>query len=288
MLKIGFKLKHCLFYKSLLILVLFLNIKVYAEFSVGVFKLESKNINSQTHAVINNAIFNFIKEIKQYEIIDMRSNTSEINGKLDFIFTGAIIGHENGIELTLILKNQNDEVKKTISKIYGNANLILLDSRLLVNSLFDMSSSIENISDTNQKENDTVSTENKAVKVNSLEALSGSWHGEEGLERIEIMRGGRAIAVLSSGASIFLNLKLSGGYLIITQSVPLQARQFPNLPDNIAKKAAELGKPPLWKFLVSEDNKILLGEKTYLDIKYNADSIISAKEISEKVKWIKN
>ena len=102
------------------------------------------------------------------------------------------------------------------------------------------------------------------------------------------MRGGRAIAVLSSGVSIFLNLKLTDGRLIVTQFGAPQARQFADLPDNIAKKAAELGKTPAWKFLVSKDNKILVGEKTYTEITYNDDSIISNKEVTEKVKWVKN
>ena len=214
---------------------------------------------------------------------------SDEGANFDYIFTGTITGLESGIELKLILKNKADAVTRTISKIYGNANLILLDSRILVNNLFDMSIRLENgnIAQENTVKQPT-SEDGTPVEITNIESLAGSWRGENGIERIEIMRGGRAIAVLSSGVSIFLSLKLTGGQLIVTQSGAPNARQFTNLPDNIAKKAAELGKTPAWKFLVSKDNKILFGEKTYTEIIYNNDSIISNKEVTEKVKWIKN
>ena len=291
MFKTEFKLKtfrrYTLFFA--LTAAFFTSFAVFAEPSVGVFKLEPKNIDNRTNTVINNAIFNFIKEQKKYEIIDMRGNTSEEGRRLDFVFTGTLTGLENGIELKLILKNRAEAVTRTIAKIYNNANLILLDSRILVNNLFDMSVNLEDAAADQNAVNGTDRTEQSTpVEVTNIESLAGSWHGENGVERIEIMRGGRAIAVLSSGVSIFLNLKLTGGRLIVTQSGAPQARQFADLPDNIAKKAAELGKTPAWKFLVSKDNKILVGEKTYTEITYNDDSIISNKEVTEKVKWVKN
>lgn len=291
MFKTEFKLKtfrrYTLFFA--LTAVFFTNFAVFAEPSVGVFKLEPKNIDNRTNTVINNAIFNFIKEQKKYEIIDMRGNTSEEGRRLDFVFTGTLTGLENGIELKLILKNRAEALTRTIAKIYNNANLILLDSRILVNNLFDMSVNLEDAAADQNAANGTDRIEQSMpVEVTNIESLAGSWHGENGVERIEIMRGGRAIAVLSSGVSIFLNLKLTGGRLIVTQSGAPQARQFADLPDNIAKKAAELGKTPAWKFLVSKDNKILVGEKTYTEITYNDDSIISNKEVTKKVKWVKN
>lgn len=292
MIKIRVDLKKIGDYKLFFALtaILFISLNGFAEPSVGVFKLEPKNIDHQTNAVINNAIFNFIKEQKKYEITDMRVRSiSDEGANFDYIFTGTITGLESGIELKLILKNKADAVTRTISKIYGNANLILLDSRILVNNLFDMSIRLENgnIAQENTVKQPT-SEDGTPVEITNIESLAGSWRGENGIERIEIMRGGRAIAVLSSGVSIFLSLKLTGGQLIVTQSGAPNARQFTNLPDNIAKKAAELGKTPAWKFLVSKDNKILFGEKTYTEIIYNNDSIISNKEVTEKVKWIKN
>ena len=106
MFKTEFKLKtfrrYTLFFA--LTAAFFTSFAVFAEPSVGVFKLEPKNIDNRTNTVINNAIFNFIKEQKKYEIIDMRGNTSEEGRRLDFVFTGTLTGLENGIELKLILK----------------------------------------------------------------------------------------------------------------------------------------------------------------------------------------
>ncbi len=260
---------------------------IYAEPSVGSFALEAKNVSEQVNAAVTNAIFNFVKEQKKYKIIDLRPKTSdEDSGEFNYIFMGTLTGGDEGIELKLILKSTADNVTRTIAKIYQNANLILLDSRVLVADLFDMSVNLHAYEQANTSRYDN-NAEDDFRQVTGIDALSGSWHGEDGIERIEVMRGGRAIAVLSGGTSIFLHLKISEGYLIVTQAGTPTIRQFANLPDEIAKKAAALGKTPTWKFLVSANNKILSGEKTDIEIIYSGDSITSTQDITKKVKWFK-
>lgn len=273
----------------ILFLLLF-NFSLQAEIdnaaTLGIFKLEIKDIPEQTGVVVNNTIFNFIKELKKYKIYDMRLKTlnDEEKKQFNFVFTGSMYGFENEIKLDLVLENISTGMKRVISKTYPNSNLILLDSRLLVSDLFNMSLSLSN-KDSFPSETDEDSDD--AVEITNMDVLSGSWLGEEGIERIEIMRGGRAIAVLSSGISIFLNLKLENGYLFVTQLGVPQQRQFLDLPDVIAKQAVQLGKTPSWKFLISKNSKTLLGEKTDLEIIYSGESITSNKEVTKKIQWVK-
>lgn len=268
-------------------LLLAVNLSIYTEPSVGSFALEAVNVSEQVNAAITNAIFNFVKEQKKYTIIDLRpKKPNENSGEFNYIFTGTITGSDNGIELKLILKSTADNVTRTISNIYQNANLILLDSRVLVAELFDMSINLHTPETVNTNGNEN-SAEDDFTAISNIDSLSGSWRGEEGMERIEVMRGGRAIAVLSGGTSIFLHLKISDGYLIVTQTGIPTIRQFANLPDEIAKQAAALGKTPTWKFLVSSNNKLLSGEKTDTEIIYSGDSITSTQDIIKKVKWVK-
>lgn len=287
------KIKKC--YGFLIFLLLMLSIPVvragsmlYASPTVGVFKLESKNITEQTTATISNAIFSFVKELKKYDIVDMRSTPvteTDAQQRFDYVFAGKITGLENGIQLELMLKNSSDKITRRISKIYQSVNLILLDSRVLVSDIFDKS---VNLSVTYNPE-DSDSKENSEVEdVKNIDILSGSWQGEEGLERVELMRGGRGIALLSSGITILLQIRIHEGYLTINQSGKPMPRQFINLPDEIAKKAAEMGKTPSWKFLVSADNKILVGEKTDIEIVYHGNTLVSVNEVIKKVRWIKN
>ena len=282
-------------YGFLIFLLLMLSIPVvragsmlYASPTVGVFKLESKNITEQTTATISNAIFSFVKELKKYDIVDMRSTPvteTDAQQRFDYVFAGKITGLENGIQLELMLKNSSDKITRRISKIYQSVNLILLDSRVLVSDIFDKSVNLSvtyNPEDSDSKENSEVE------EVKNIDILSGSWQGEEGLERVELMRGGRGIALLSSGVTILLQIRVDEGYLTISQSGKPMPRQFINLPDEIAKKAAEMGKTPSWKFLVSADNKILVGEKTDIEIVYHGNTLVSVNEVIKKVRWIKN
>ena len=287
------KIKKC--YGFLIFLLLMMSIPIvrsgsmlYASPTVGVFKLESKNITEQTTATISNAIFSFVKELKKYDIVDMRSTPvteTDAQQRFDYVFAGKITGLENGIQLELMLKNSSDKITRRISKIYQSVNLILLDSRVLVSDIFDKS---VNLSVTYNLEDSDPRNDSDVEEVKSIDILSGSWHGEEGLERVELMRGGRGIALLSSGITILLQIRVDEGYLTISQSGKPMPRQFINLPDEIAKKAAEMGKTPSWKFLVSADNKILVGEKTDIEIVYHGNTLVSVNEVIKKVRWIKN
>ena len=282
-------------YGFLIFLLLMLSIPVvragsmlYASPTVGVFKLESKNITEQTTATISNAIFSFVKELKKYDIVDMRSTPvteTDAQQRFDYVFAGKITGLENGIQLELMLKNSSDKITRRISKIYQSVNLILLDSRVLVSDIFDKS---VNLSVTYNPEDSDPRNDSDVEEVKNIDILSGSWHGEEGLERVELMRGGRGIALLSSGITILLQVRVHEGYLTVNQSGKPMPRQFINLPDEIAKKAAEMGKTPSWKFLVSADNKILVGEKTDIEIVYHGNTLVSVNEVIKKVRWIKN
>lgn len=282
-------------YGFLIFLLLMMSIPIvrsgsmlYASPTVGVFKLESKNITEQTTATISNAIFSFVKELKKYDIVDMRSTPvteTDAQQRFDYVFAGKITGLENGIQLELMLKNSSDKITRRISKIYQSVNLILLDSRVLVSDIFDKS---VNLSVTYNLEDSDPRNDSDVEEVKNIDILSGSWHGEEGLERVELMRGGRGIALLSSGVTILLQIRVDEGYLTISQSGKPMPRQFINLPDEIAKKAAEMGKTPSWKFLVSTDNKILVGEKTDIEIVYHGDTLVSVNEVIKKVRWIKN
>lgn len=284
--QIFYKIPRCLL---LILLIAVFTTAIYAAPTVGVFKLESKNITEQTAVTISNAIFNFVKELKKYDIIDMRStpvSETDARQRFDYVFAGKVTGLENGIQLELMLKNASDDITRRISKIYQSVNLILLDSRILVSDIFDRSvnlSAAYNLEDIPNKD-----TNDEVEKVKNIDILSGSWQGEEGIERVEIMRGGRGIALLSSGITILLQIKVDDGYLTINQSGKPSSRQFVNLPDEIAKKAAEAGKTPSWKFLVSADNKILIGEKLDIEIVYHGSNLVSINEVIKKVRWVKN
>ena len=255
---------------------------------VAIYQLQAPAIPEQTAQTVDNLVFSFIKELKTYTIFDLRSMPVPADFPddlvIDYIFFGVLEEAPEGIKLELVLKGRQDRFTRIISKVYDNINKILLDSRLLVFNLFDFSVPLEQFAiSAPQNEQRT-----EFGYIETVDSLAGSWKGEPGLDRVMILRGGRGMAVFSSGVSVSLDLKIDNGYLLVTQKGTLQPRQFLNLPDEIARQAVQKTNPPQWRFLVSPDKKILSGTKVDAQIQYNETTIISVNYGTATVKWLRD
>ena len=273
---------------ALLLLLISLPSALSALPGVAVYQLQAPAISEQTAQTVDNLVFSFIKELKAYTIFDLRNQSVPADfpndPTIDYIFFGALEDVPEGIKLELILKGRKDQVTRIISKVYDNISKILLDSRLLVFNLFDFSVPLEQLARSlPQTEQNT-----EFGYIETVDSLAGSWKGEPGLDRVMILRGGRGMAVFSSGVSVSLDLKIDNGYLLVTQKGSLQPRQFLNLPDEIARQAVQKTNPPQWRFLVSPDKKILSGTKVDAQIQYNETAIISVKYDTATVEWLRD
>ena len=275
-------------YIALLLLLISLPSALSALPGVAVYQLQAPTITEQITQTVDNLVFSFIKELKTYTIFDLRSQSVPADfpndPAIDYIFFGALEEVPDGIKLELILKGRTEQLTRIISKVYDNVNKILLDSRLLVFNLFDFSVPLEQLARSlPQTEQNT-----EFGYIETVDSLAGSWKGEPGLDRVMILRGGRGMAVFSSGVSVSLDLKIDNGYLLVTQKGSLQPRQFLNLPDEIARQAVQKTNPPQWRFLVSPDKKILSGTKVDAQIQYNETAIISVKYDTATVEWLRD
>lgn len=271
-----------------LLLLIGLPAVLSAKQGVAVYRVQAPTALEQSAKTIDDLVYSFIKELKNYTIFDLRPQSVPANfpddTAIEYIFWGALEEVPEGIKLELVLKGRKDQVTRIISKVYDNINKILLDSRLLVLNLFDFSVPLEGFArPLPQPEQIT-----EFGYVETVDSLAGSWKGEQGLDRVMILRGGRGMAVFSSGVSVSLDLKIDNGYLLVTQKGNLQPRQFLNLPDEIARQAVQQTKPPQWRFLVSSDKKILSGTKVDAQIQYNESAIISIKYDTAAVEWLRD
>lgn len=260
----------------------------YAAARVAVYHLQAPTMSDQTVQSVDNLVYSFIKELKNYTIIDLRTETAPEtfppNLAAEFLFFGVLEEVPQGIKLELVLKGREDQLTRAISKVYDNLNKILLDSRLLILNLFDFSVTLEKLADMTLEDVGGADLE----PVETIDSLAGSWKGESGLDRIMILRGGRGMALFSSGVSVSLEFKIENGYLLVTQKGALQPRQFLNLPDGIAKEATQKVQPPRWRFLVSADKKMLSGTKVDAQIRYNDSSIINIQYETADVEWLRD
>ena len=275
-----------------------------APVPVAFLHMPSQAISDGLERTINEVVFSFTAEIKNYSVKDFGSISEKIavsSPDILYVFTGNIIGFEGGIRLELCFKNKNCEVVRYLAKDYEGTAKILLEARLLVKELFELKDNVEmaritreNANKTSYKKEQNVSdirsfVEDEFNKMFNVDSLAGAWYGEDGeIEKIMIMRGGRGVAIWSSGISLLLDVKLEDGILTVSQKGVPQPRQFVSLPDNIANIAAKSAKPIVWQFSIDQDLKVLSGLKRMSAVQYANDKIVSISEVSVPTVWHRN
>lgn len=291
--------------------------------TVAVYRLENSGIDESTAVVVSDLLFSFMREQRNYRIDFMEKTKGQAlsSGTIeeetenhDFIFSGKISAEPEGIRLELLLEGGKPAAERFVSRVYENQNKLMLGTRLLVRELFDAQATALRPPDkpreteasppdksgggqttggaeTSARETEGESSAFERIafsSVSSLDALAGSWNGESGIEKIMILRGGRGAAIFSSGFSLMLNLSIKDGELVVSQKGKSSPLQFLDVPDVIAVQAAEQAPPLEWKFRISEDGKILAGEKKSVHIVHDGKTIISMDSKSEKVAWTRN
>lgn len=267
---------------------------------VAVYSLTSDDVGENISKTVNDLVFTFIKELRTYRVLDMRSDSKprdfHIPDGTDYIFYGSLTGERDGIKLELVLKGGPGSVTRLISRVYENSNRILLESRILVQDLFDQSISLPDPLETEKNQilngdetlkKPTIQT-SELISVSNIDSLSGSWRGEKGIEKVMLLRGGRGVAILSSGISISLELLISGETLVIRQKGMANPRQFIDLPDAVARQAANIAPPIEWRFLITADQQMMSGTKKTVIIKNDGKNILSMESSTLEVNWTRD
>lgn len=271
--------------------------------SVASYSLTSADVGENVTRTVNDLVFSFIRELRTYRIVDLRSDTLPSDLRVpdgtDYIFYGTLTGVSDGIKLELTLKGGPFAITRLISRVYENSNRILLESRMLVRDLFDQSVALPDpaeVPSSGDGPGTTAGSSGQAavpdasqlVSVRSLDSLAGSWRGEEGIEKVMLLRGGRGVAILTSGISISLELYLSSGDLVIRQKGLANPRQFIELSDSVAKQAAVIAPPLEWRFLITADQKTLQGIKKTVNVKNDGKNILTMEGIVLETRWVRD
>ena len=161
-------------------------------------------------------------------------------------------------------KAQGEEHSKR--KVYDSFYKILMEPKDVLKET--IKQLIEN--DTSPSEITIASAEAQNTSgrtVVSTEELSGTWGGEENINKIVIMRGGRGFVIFNNGASMNITVELSGSgnskKVVITQKGNSNASFFPELKRTVALDAAVSAQPIKWTLSLVDENT-LSGEKDTL------------------------
>lgn len=154
-------------------------------------------------------------------------------------------------------KAHNEEHSK--KKIYDSFYKILMESKDVlkdtIKQLIENDSSATAITASVQEK--SAST---ASPITSTEELSGTWGGEENINKIVIMRGGRGFVIFNNGASMNITVELSGQdnnrQVLIKQKGNSNASFYPDLKRTAALTAAVSAAPIKWTLSLTDTNTL--------------------------------
>ncbi len=179
-----------------------------------------------------------------------------------YLLSGSIgvLGEERVLTLEA-LKVKTGE-KKSVSSVHRNMSELVLGLRTLVMQVLEKG-----------EQGPSAGQSSKTASKITEENLIGTWNGDKGIELVRIFRGGKAIAVFSSGVRMDLFYRIQGDEVRFAQTSPNNARYYLPVPYAVAQKLVQNAQPMQWTFKLSEDGITLRGNKISTGVEYEGDSV---------------
>ena len=260
--------KSKVLYISILFL-LFNTLYVYSQnYNIDYYGIVADGVDDNMSKMTSDLYFTQLCEINNFNVSDKRTDTklssipSSSSFNSDILSLYAIISKKDNSNQWISTITLYDGIKKVTnseSKEYDSFYKILMEPKSTlqdtIKSLLSQSKdSIQDVS-SSQQQNNTVSTE----------FLSGTWTGEDTIEKIVIMRGGRGFVIFKNGASMNITVETqqSTNEIVILQKGNSNASFYSELPREVALKEAVNASPIKWTFKIN-DNDTLTGLKSTL------------------------
>jgi hypothetical protein len=207
-----------------------------------------------------------------------KGNTLESWSRIpDYTVTGAIHLDRDSRIFSLELHNTKTGETYSFTSIYKTAGDLALKARSILESAFAAGGPEE---EKRQKTAPEPITENQ---------IAGTWRGETGIEMIRLQRGGRGVAVFSSGAQMVLSYVIENNTLRVWQISPNSERFYYPLPSEAARALAAGAEPMAWELSLYSGGTVLGGIKiaTGVQLEGNRDvQLLPGGDIRD-VEWIK-
>ena len=263
--------------KSVIITIILFLINAAAgaqSYNIDYYGIVSTEIDANMSKMTSDLYYTQLSEINNFSVSDKRSSPSLTerpdsasfqDGRLSFFtFITRDANSDKWITTYYVVdKSRNEEHSK--KKTYDSFYKILMEPKDVLKDT--IKQLIEN---DNSATTITASVQSPAAKGSSIastEELSGTWGGEEYINKIVIMRGGRGFVIFNNGASMNITVELSGKdgnkMVVITQKANSNASFYPELNRTAALTAAISAKPIKWTLALT-DNNTLKGTKDTL------------------------
>lgn len=237
------------------------------NYKIDYYGIVCDSIDSNMAKMTSDLYYTQLCEIPSFEIADKRENPN-----LEQIPDTSIFSDTRLSFYTEIKKNSDDTTWCTTIVVYDKLSMTQYSKsknydsfyKILVESKQNLQETIKSLIqkyDISEDSNESESIDFPVSKIQiSSESLSGNWAGEDFIDKIMIMRGGRGFIIFNNGAAMNISISITDTSIEIKQSGKSNASFFPELPRNLALTAALSAEPIVWK-LESTDSNTLVGKR---------------------------
>ncbi len=246
--------------------------KCFAAENVDFYSTVSSSSDTDMIKMTTDLFFNQLQSLDGYTVTDKRNRTYSKEEAPDntIAFFAEIQEEGDGswiCTLNAIKPSENKNVNET--KKYASYYKILLDAKTSLENLF--RNLAENIYSSPQEKIASSKPalppeeESKAPGEVTLDELSGTWKGEDFIEKILLLRGGRGFVIFKNGANMNISVSIQGKNVSIKQTSSSNASFFPEIPREKALKNAPGALPIEWNMFIESPTKLTGTKKTMLE-----------------------
>ena len=243
------------------------------SYIIDYYGINYEAIDSNMAKMTSDLYYTQLCEIPNFTVNDRRIDSSKSfspdqnifsEDNLTFYTEVKRITNSSKWETIIHVLNKKEESEHTKRNEYDSFYKILMESKTTLQT--SIKNLIENKQEDLPDQNDSIfSNSNEVV---SSEILSGTWKGEDFIDKIVILRGGRGFIIFKNGASMNILISISEesgkNYVKVTQNGRSNASFFPELPRPTALVAAVSADPIEWTLLLNDMNTLTGTKKTLL------------------------
>ena len=245
-----------------------------AEYQIDYYGIVSDKIDANMSKMISNLYNTQLSEISNFTVSDMRiapslktrPAVSDLSSDSLSFFVDITKNEKNETWIAtyfIIDKLNNKEHSK--QKVYDSFYKLLKEPKDMLKATIEDLINSEGINSDYPfiLDDPNVAASNIII---STEELSGTWKGEDSINKIVILRGGRGFVIFNNGVSMNISLEISGTdnkTVVVLQKGRSNASFFPELDRTAALNAALDADPIKWTFNLVDKN-ILTGTKDTL------------------------
>ncbi len=250
---------------------------------VAIMPFTSAGVGSDETKTIENLVESYVSELDEFTLVAQEdrdlvlsewefavstptgaSGAEKIGTLLaaDYLLSGSVgaVGDNRVLSLEVVKVKTGE--KRSVSAVHPSLSELALNARSVVRQVFSRERAIV----------DGAAAE-KRIDL-SEDLVTGSWRGDKGVELVRIMRGGRAVAILSSGAKMELEYSIEDGVLHVVQTSANTERFYHPVPYKVARELVAIAQPMEWRLSPIADGSVLRGTKTATAVRYERDVIL--------------